>query len=340
MTVLKASKSDLRKLLGAIAGEKRLIAPIADRTAVRFAEIADSAEICLEYRNPRMSARSALFPQSEVLLTFDGETATDARPEYRETVLFGVRPCDARAFTMLDRVFRWEGTDDPYYVGRREAATVVSLACNESGAACFCTSVGGAPHDETGSDVLAIDLGDDVLLRPVSERGETLLATFAPGMTEASEADLDRAAKFAEAAKAGQPDVAIPTDLEGLKKLFDSEVWEEFAMTCLGCGACTYSCPTCHCFDITDEEKRGVGYRVRSWDTCAFPLFTLHGSGHNPRPAKNARVRQRVLHKFLYCPENFEQVFCVGCGRCVTNCPTGIDIRKILGRVSQLVASG
>ena len=340
MTVLTASKADLRKILEAIASKRRLIAPVEDRTGVAFAEIGDAAEICLDYRNPRMSPRSVVFPQCETLLTFDSDTAADARGEYPDTVLFGVRPCDARAFSMLDKVFSWEGTEDPYYLGRRDSTTVVSMACNAPGAACFCTSVGGAPHDETGSDVLVVDLGETVLLRGVTERGEELLKAFAGDAKAATAADIEAAKQTAETAQEGLPDVKIPSDLAGLKALFDSEVWEEFALSCLGCGACTYSCPTCHCFDITDEEKRGVGQRIRSWDTCAFPLFTLHGSGHNPRPAKNARVRQRVLHKFLYCPENFEQAFCVGCGRCVSNCPTGVDIRKILGRVVELVSSG
>lgn len=340
MTVLRASKKDLGKILEAIASKQRLVAPIADRVGVAFAEVDDATEICLEYRNSHMSARGVIFPQCETLLTFDDGAATDAGAAYPDTVLFGVRPCDARAFTMLDKVFSWEDTEDPYYLGRRRSTTVISLACNEPGAACFCTSVGGAPDDVAGSDVVAVDLGEKVLLRGVTDRGEALLKEFAGGAKPAEDSEVEAGEQAAERARKQLPAVRIPADLAGLKALFDSDVWEEFALTCLGCGACTYTCPTCHCFDITDEHRRGVGHRVRSWDTCAFPLFTLHGSGHNPRPAKNTRVRQRVLHKFLYCAENFDEAFCVGCGRCVSNCPTGIDIRRILERVVELVSSG
>jgi sulfhydrogenase subunit beta (sulfur reductase) len=134
--------------------------------------------------------------------------------------------------------------------------------------------------------------------------------------------------------------VNVPTDLAALRGAFDAPIWEAFAATCLGCGACAYACPTCHCFDITDEARKGNGQRVRSWDSCAFSLFTLHGSGHNPRETQGARLRQRILHKFLYCPENFDEVFCVGCGRCVTACPSGVDLRSILESLAAAATAG
>jgi len=338
MLVLTLAKTDLATFLSAVAEDRRLVGPVSDRAGTTFDEIADPTTICLDYRNSGLSPKGVVFPQRETLLVFDAEGGTEHRPEAPETVLFGVRPCDARAVSLLDKVFTWEGTEDPYYLDRRRRTTIVALACNEPGAACFCTSVGGDPADETGADVLAVDLGDKMLLRAITERGEELLKTAGVG-SDASEADIQAAVKAADAARERLPKTPIPTDLDGLRAIFEDELWAQEAMTCLGCGACTYACPTCHCFDITDEAKHGAGERVRSWDTCAFPLFTLHGSGHNPRPAKDARVRQRVLHKFLYCPENFDDIFCVGCGRCVTHCPTGIDIRRILARVKQRVST-
>ena len=336
--MLTVAKTDVPALLEAIAAQRRLIAPIEDRMGTSFGEVSDPAAVRLDYRNTHLSSKEVVFPQCETLLRFRDDEAEDALSEERETVLFGVRPCDARALSLLDRVFTWDGLDDPYYLRRRQGTIVVALACREPGPACFCTSVGGAPAGEAGADVLATDLGDRLLLQAVKERGDALLEDAGVGEA-ASDADVEAAKQAAESAEALLASVKAPTDLERLRATFDSDVWSELAMGCLGCGACTYSCPTCHCFDITDETRKGVGKRVRSWDTCAFPLFTLHGSGHNPRPAKDARLRQRILHKFLYCPENFGEVFCVGCGRCISNCPTGIDLRRILERLEQLVSA-
>jgi len=338
MNVRMLDKLDLPSLLERLAETRRLIAPVVDRTGARFAPIEDVASVRWDYRNTSLSAKGIVFPQTEPLLAFRNGEAEERIPETPSTVLFGVRPCDARSLTLLDAVFRGNGIDDPYYAARRGAITVVALACNEPGPTCFCTSVGGSPGDESGADVLATDLGGGVLLRAVTDRGDALLCDLDVGRP-AEDGEIEAARENAAQAAARMAPVQVPTDSSRLLNAFGLNLWSDVAAGCIGCGACTYSCPTCHCFDITDEQKRGTGRRVRSWDTCAFPLFTLHGSGHNPRPAADARLRQRVLHKFSYCPENFGQAFCVGCGRCVDHCPTGIDIRRILARLDEVLAT-
>ena len=127
-----------------------------------------------------------------------------------------------------------------------------------------------------------------------------------------------------------QSDVNIKNLKEKLDKAFDASFWNEIHQKCLGCGICTFLCPTCYCFDITDEVKDEQGKRIRCWDSCMFPQFTLHASGHNPRPTYRERMRQRIMHKFNYCPENYKETFCVGCGRCIRNCPVNLDIRQII----------
>ena len=111
--------------------------------------------------------------------------------------------------------------------------------------------------------------------------------------------------------------------------LYESPLWERLGETCLNCGACTFCCPTCHCFDIQDETKADEGRRVRNWDSCMSALFTRHGSGHNPRGRKLDRVRQRFMHKFKYIPIKNQEIGCVGCGRCVRLCPVNIDVRQV-----------
>jgi ferredoxin len=134
--------------------------------------------------------------------------------------------------------------------------------------------------------------------------------------------------------KRGVKDVAkIPPEL---KEMFESPFWDEESMSCLRCGICTYLCPTCHCFDISDEVTSispFEGYRIRTWDNCQFPDFTMHSSGHNPRPDKASRLRQRIMHKYQYFVELYDHYQCTGCGRCISKCPVGIDIIEVLNKV-------
>jgi ferredoxin len=112
--------------------------------------------------------------------------------------------------------------------------------------------------------------------------------------------------------------------------LYEADFWDDIAFSCINCGTCTYLCPTCWCFDIQDEVHGKHGIRERNWDSCMFPLFTLHGSGHNPRGQKVQRVRQRFMHKLKYYVDKYgDGIQCVGCGRCIQYCPVNIDIRKV-----------
>ena len=121
-----------------------------------------------------------------------------------------------------------------------------------------------------------------------------------------------------------------------LDESFESEFWAEDSFRCLGCGTCTYLCPTCHCFDIVDESTWNRGQRRRNWDCCSFAQFTRHASGHNPRPIQETRYRQRLMHKFKYFPERFGRVACVGCGRCLKNCGVGQNILVTLSQIESM----
>jgi sulfhydrogenase subunit beta (sulfur reductase) len=127
----------------------------------------------------------------------------------------------------------------------------------------------------------------------------------------------------------GEP-VDLAPLVERLDTMWESPFWEEIAQKCLNCAICSYLCPTCHCFDIQDEGNERTGRRIRIWDSCMFPLFTREASGHNPRANGADRVRQRVMHKFNYFVENLGEYGCVGCGRCVRECPVNVDIREVL----------
>jgi ferredoxin len=242
----------------------------------------------------------------------------------------GIRPCDAQAFQIVKRNFDNPEYQDPWWKQHYEATTMVGLGCNAPCASCFCTQVGGGPFSETGLDVLLFDLGDQYLARGLTEKGEVFLGKL-PGKP-ADEGSL----KDADALKQSSEEkitAEVPTDRLKDKvtiELFDAPFWDEVAFACLNCGTCTYLCPTCWCFDIQDEVHGKEGDRIRNWDSCMFPLFSLHGSGHNPRDDKFQRVRQRFMHKLKYYVDKYQNgVQCSGCGRCVKYCPVNIDIREV-----------
>jgi sulfhydrogenase subunit beta (sulfur reductase) len=280
------------------------------------------------------SVKGFALPQLEALLSYDGDGGRPAPTPEGKRLIFGVRPCDARALALVDRVYRDRGFRDTHYLARRDNTVLVVRACYRPAPTCFCTSVGGGPADATGADVMAYEAGDDLLLEATSSKGEKFLK--AAKAEPAPEAGLAAAkAPYAEVAAEMKP----PWDLDAVRprlyENFDSPAWEEIASRCVSCGACTFVCPSCHCFDVADEGKHGRGVRLRFWDACTQSLFTLHASGHNPRERKAARYRQRVLHKFYYFHDNWGENLCVGCGRCVVACPANVDIREAVTLVAE-----
>ncbi|MCR4401458.1 MAG: 4Fe-4S dicluster domain-containing protein [Firmicutes bacterium] len=341
-------KRDFGAFVNHLAASCELFVPLDVGGMTLFSAI-DSSDTCngLGLENttalPKRPLKELFFPQEEVLFAFDAgggiETTEDTSaqpgggvsPSGVVRVALGVRPCDARSLTILDLVFDAADYKDPYYVSRRRRTALVTFACSEPGMACFCTSVGGGPFDETGSDVVCADGGEEYVMWPLSAAGEGLLEGFA-ALREAGEEELEAVRKARAAAEARLAGNSVPVE-KAVSKLggaFDRPEWDDVHRKCLGCAACTYLCPTCHCFDIGDEATRTGGERVRNWDSCMFPLFTLHASGHNPRPSRKERFRQRIMHKFNYFVENHGTAACVGCGRCVENCPVNLDVRKVL----------
>lgn len=331
----KIEKAKIPDLIKGIGEKYKLFGPVKREGHYVFARITSPEEADYHYFNSLSSPKGLFFPQSEVLYRFqDDRVMKEPVSDDGERAIMFVRPCDARALAFLDRVFQGKEFEDPYYLNKRKKTTVISLACNRPLSTCFCTSLEGNPADEEGSDIILFDLGDSFLVKVISEKGENFIKPYEKLLSEAHKSDVEKANKLKEDSRNR---ITSTVPVKGLKerldKTFDASLWEEIHRKCLGCGACTYLCPTCYCFDITDEVSGSQGRRVRSWDSCMYPLFTLHTSGHNPRPSGKERMRQRVMHKFDYCPENFEETFCVGCGRCVRECPVNLDIRQVINTI-------
>lgn len=310
-----------------------------------FQPVAAGTPPRLDHPNTVRPPKGFAFPQREVLYRFHQDPGgapqlTATVPTPAPTVVFGVRPCDGRAMVRNDKVFTC-GVADPYYQARRDAVVLVGLACTAPPSPnCFCLSVGGSPHSEDGLDLLMTELDGRYHVKAVTAKGAALIEGARHLFDDATAADATELDKTHAAARAYRQRAVGDVDkvAEGLKRNFDSPEWGRLAQACIGCGICTYLCPSCHCFDINDEvagQTPLAGERVRTWDNCQFPDFTMHSSGHNPREDTGARLRQRVCHKFLYFVENHQVQMCTGCGRCISHCPVGIDIVRVVGEVAQ-----
>ncbi|MFW5733842.1 MAG: 4Fe-4S dicluster domain-containing protein [Oceanidesulfovibrio sp.] len=334
--------------LDELAKDNRVIAPVRDNAAVAFRRYTGEQELVLDVQ-ATTSPKSAVFPASEPLMSFDYSKNEDApnavdvsvQPTIQAspTVVFGCRPCDARGFTIFDPVYNSEGMRDLYYAARRKNTSFITLACKQTANSCFCHWVGEGPADTRGSDVLAVPTAQGYVLEPVTEKGIALLESKL--LADASQAQMDEAAQVKKDARESLGDAVDVSDArEALLRLFDDmEFWEDVSAKCISCGACTYLCPTCYCFNITDESCGNQGFRIRSWDNCMSYLFTLEGSGHNPRPTKAHRLKNRVGHKFSYYPGLHEGLIaCCGCGRCIKSCPVSVDIREIVQRAVETAA--
>jgi ferredoxin len=321
----------------------KVIVPVKDGDFHSFRSIDEGKKPDFTFRNTRLSPKFLVYPQSERMFEYalenkspDAMILKEASKDYLPQAIVGIRPCDAHAFQIVRVNFDNREYRDPWWVQRFEETTLVGLGCKEPCSTCFCASVGGGPFGEKGLDALLFDLGGSFLARALSEKGETFLDKTGKE-SQASESALEKAEKLAEAA-AEEIVSEVPTDslrAKVVKEVFEAPFWEETAFACINCGTCTYLCPTCWCFDIQDEVHGSAGDRIRNWDSCMFPLFTLHASGHNPRERKVQRVRQRFMHKLKYYVDKYDKgVQCSGCGRCVQHCPVNIDIRQVFQLVN------
>jgi sulfhydrogenase subunit beta (sulfur reductase) len=346
MKIIKIDKTDWSRGLETSRSAYRVIAPIKGENEpfAVFRELKKGELPDLSATDTVLSPKAVVYPQSEVMFEYsvdrsDPQCNLMKRPQkdYSPAAVIGIRPYDAAAFRLVQKNFDTPEYRDPYWCDAYAACTFVGLAVQQPHSTDFSTSTGTGPFAEEGLDVLLVDAGDHYLAKIVTDKG----AAYLKAAGWSTPADGAAARKQIESMKAAaEAAVASTVDFDKIRKksileLYNADFWEDVAFACINCGTCTYVCPTCWCFDIQDETRGRRGKRFKNWDTCMEPLFTLHGSGHNPRGTKTTRVRQRFMHKLKYFLDKYDDgIMCVGCGRCVRACPVNIDIRKVCERMN------
>ena len=329
----KVSLNKLNEVFAAIAAKNDLYIPVDTEAGVaKFEKWAEGKELSKELNTVR-SAKDFFFPQVEDMAEFkvDGKNIEiiDTRKEMPDFVMFGVRACDFRSFSILDKVYLVEPVDS-YYKNRRDHATIVTLACNAPEETCFCQNF-GIDASEPGGDVSAWIADGDIYFKANTEKGEALLAAI--DTEDGDDKKVDEVKAEIKAIIEKLPINGLDMSRfkgENLLELFDDPRWQELSEACLACGTCTYVCPTCQCYDIREFDTGHGIKRFRCWDSCMYADFTKEAAG-NPRSKQVQRFRQRFMHKLVYFPENNEGEYgCVGCGRCVKKCPIHMNIVKVI----------
>lgn len=330
----KLSLEKLPELFAAIAERETLYLSVDAESGARFERFSEGKTLSSELNTVR-SAKDFFFPQTENLAEFRMEGKSieviDPRTETEDFVVFGVRACDARSFSILDKVFLADPVDT-YYKNRREHGTIVSMACTRPHETCFCQTFGIDATDPEG-DVAAWKTDDAIYFDAKTEKGAALLAALSDLLSDADSDAVNAQKEETKKILAKLPLKDLTTDGFGgdvMMEKFNAPEWKSLSEACLGCGTCTFVCPTCQCYDIKDFNTGHGIKRFRCWDSCMYSDFTKMAHG-NPRTSQLERFRQRFMHKLVYFPANNEGEFgCVGCGRCLAKCPISMNIVKVM----------
>lgn len=339
----KIAKERLPELYSAISAVKSLYLPVEDAGQCLFEKWTPESRVCLDCLNTVKSAKELFFPQSENLISFriSGKSIdlVEDRDPAEPFVVFGVRACDAKSFAILDSVFLSDPVDT-FYQSRRETGVVVTMACSAPEETCFCGTFGIDAAQPSGGDVTTWLTDSALYWAPETEKGEALtklLGTLLEETSEQDEAALEDRKEEIRSILARLPLSGLSAAYfsgdrltKGLNDVFYAPQWQELYQSCIGCGTCTFICPTCQCYDIRDFDTGHGIKRFRCWDSCMYSDFTKMAHG-NPRTSQLERFRQRFMHKLVYYPaNNGGEYSCVGCGRCLSKCPVSMNIVKVM----------
>lgn len=339
MKARNLAPDDVHHLIDALeAHGYEVVAPLAAHghdTCFEVVTKENRAQIRLHFANPFYSAKQYVLPQMERLMVAKkdaGKLTIEPVYEQRKRAIFGIRSCDVAGVYHLDRFFLGREFADPYYRQRRDKLFLINVVCSvpqvDIGEECFCVCTDTGPAAKDHFDLQIMDLGDKLMVVAGSPAGEELLTDplFAKAEAKVTAHDVSKRRELLEIARKSFKRSTTSWFSAAVRSLSQGEnldeAFDEIGNRCLECGACSYLCPSCTCFTVTDRKLSETEVeRVRMWDSCAFSGFTRMAGGHNPRRATHDRRNRRFFRKLThYFIQRELSMACVGCGRCDVTC--------------------
>jgi ferredoxin len=334
-SVYSITKNDLFDLFSRLARDKRLFVPYEYKDRFAFGEFDPAGEAAVQLGGIRQTEplKAFLNPAREKI---PGEASGITKP----VIVAGVKQCDLSSLILQDFVFLKGDIEDPFYAFHRGNTTIISSDCTFARETCFCIAMGGAPYPSKEFDINLSQLDSLFLAEVGTDRGLNLVKDYKTFFKSAREREVNERDRMRENVslqirnfieKRNTPDSA---QIKGsVKRQYDNlAMWQDFASTCVECGACNLVCPTCHCFQLFDgiSVQPQKTARGRAWDSCLYKTFARVAGGANPRKHLYERLRNRFDKKFAFFPEVLDYTACTGCGRCIEACPGEIDLREVL----------
>lgn len=337
-------KNNVMKLAGELAKSYSLYGPVVDRESNQafFSRVESASEISLSAEIPSNPPKSVVFPQIEKILQYryDRNTRTvSMSPETDKSnkALFGIRPCDLTGIMVLDRFFMGQEFTDEVYLEHRKRMFIVSNTCTAPFKQCFCVCTDSGPAADEGYDLNLTEIGDMYLVETGSEKGKDFaeklgLEKAGDEYTALKKKAIDKSIslfeKLATDNKAWISRVMNRVTTGFIKE----DVWKYIGKQCFECGACSFVCPTCSCFNIEDHNRfGGETERMREWDSCSYEGYTKMAGDHNPRHPVEDRRNKRFFCKLSYSQsKKYLRPGCVGCGRCQWVCPGDIGLPNVV----------
>lgn len=333
-------KERLNDFISSLAKNQKVAAPVSKGTKqYSFEFVTSSKNISLDYIPTILPPKKYFMPQYESLANFNLANNQGLEPfvEYEKLALFGVHTCDLAGIQCLNMVFS-ERPKDYNYLVRKNKITIIGYECNfycDENASCRLV------HNHTpngGYDMFFTNLGDYFIVHINTQTGDDIVKETKV-FEEAKTVHLAELDKLQDAKKKIFNKNEVPIEHEKISEVFEKSynhpVWNDLNKRCIACGNCTAVCPTCYCFDVSDEPNLDLktGIRYRKWDSCQNEGFAKVAGGESFRKERGSRQRHRYYRKFKYPVERFSRFFCTGCGRCTRTCMAGIKLKETLSSI-------